>query len=985
MKKNSLKLTNSRSILLFLVSLFFIVLTSANIYGQGTVKGIITDKTDKTPLIAVNIVIKGTTVGTVTNYNGEYVLPIKAGTYTLQYSYMGYETLEETITIEDGQILELNKVLSAVTFMGEEIVVTMQAKGQLSAVNQQLRSNQIVNVVAAERIRELPDENAAQAISRLPGVHLDENKVVIRGIESKMNKILVNGIEMPSTEENSRSTDLGIVSANTLSGIEVFKTLTPDMDADAVGGVVNLKLRKAPEGLNYSARVQGGYNQQEKILGKKIFWGSVSNRFLDNRLGAMLNINFEKTNGGDDYIRPRYTQHNSGDIGEADYRFEDLSVYDQLKSTDNIGGSVVIDFNLPNGQLLYSGILSHSTVEETLHREYLDAQDGHHQITIDRSKNKRLLLNNSLRLEQQIGIAKLDAGIANVSNDWEDEFRYFYKSKELNGVSPFRIEELTNQVRLEMEPWEIYNYMDTNMVSIYRGHDAALTPKEFEENQWLADFNLQIPLQLSDNIDINFKIGGKYKSMERFYNKDELSYTYENDLIAKVHGEIIPWLESIGHDEWNTDLYFNQIRDYDYEPNEGFMDGQPYRMDFAIDADIMDEFMLRQINPDLLNTFSDHGKDDYWGDEKLTAGYVMAEINLGNKLVIIPGVRHEKVKNNYFAPKTEQGTTTFWYIHDTLTGNAEHSNLLPHLHIRYKITDWWDVRFSYNNTLSRPNYNHGLPYVYYNSINISGEAGNPNIRPAVSENMDANFTFYASKLGLITIGGYLKNVNDIFYMQPIFLESIPDTAIINEFPIETYPSFLTSSTDFYINSPYTAYVKGLEVEWQSNLTWLPAPFNGIVLNTNYTHVWSETKYMQDRIVYQNVPGSFVPKPVEIDTFYVNRLLHQANDLANVSLGYDIKNFSARLSFRYQGNVISKIGTRPEENEYTFDIYSFDFVMKQRIPLKFANFEVFFNAINLTNVPKKRYAIYPNKGETTTYERYTGRQFQIGLRLKNILN
>ena len=961
--------------------LFILALSYTTVFSQGTVKGVITDKSDKTPLVAVHIIIKGTTTGTVTNYNGEYALPLKAGTYTLRISYMGYETIEETVTIEDNQITELNKELAATSIIGEEVIVTMQARGQLSAVNQQLRSNQIVNVVSAERIRELPDENAAQAISRLPGVHLDGSKVVIRGIESKMNKILVNGIEMPSTEENTRATDLGIVSANTLSGIEVFKTLTPDMDADAVGGVVNLKLREAPMGFHYSVRTQGSYNQQEKILGKGVLWGNVSNRFFNNRLGVVLNVDYEKSKGGDDYIYPRYTQHGAGDIGEAAYKFEDLSVYDQLKATDNIGGSVVIDYNLLNGQLIYSGILSHSFVEETLHREYLDAQDGHHQFTIDRSKNKRLLLNNSLRLEQQIWIVKMDARLANVSNDWDDEFRYFYKSKEIHGVTPFMIDELTDSLRLVMEPWQIYDNLDTSMVPNYRGHDAALTPKDYDEKQWLADLNLQIPLRLSDNININFKIGGKYKFMERFYNKDELSYTYENDLIREVHSEIIPWLESIGHEEWDTDLYFWQIRNYDYKPNKGFMNDQPYRMDFVLDADIMDEFMIRQINPSILNTFSEHGKDDYWGDEKLLAGYVMAEINLGNKLIIIPGVRHESVKNDYYAKKVEQGTMTTWFTHDTLSGKAEHSHWLPHLHIRYRITDWWDIRFSYNNTLSRPNYNHALPNVFYNSIRGSGEAGNPNISPAVSENLDANFTFYSWKLGLITIGGYVKRLNDIFYMQPTLLKNIPDSTILEEFPTETYPSLLSASTDFYINSPYTAYVKGIEAEWQSNFSWLPVPFNGIVLNANYTHVWSETKYMQDRVVYEFDPATFQLTPVEIDTFYVNRLLHQADDLANISLGYDYKDFSARLSFRFQGNVISKIGTRPEENEYTHNIYAYDFVMKQTIPIKFADIEVFFNAINFTNIPRKRYTLYPNKGETTTYERYSGRQFQLGLRLK----
>ncbi len=186
-------------------SMLVLILTSMAAIGQGTVKGVVSDKLAESPLIAATVFVKGTTTGDVTDYNGEYTLVLKAGTYTFQISYIGYATQEETVTLEDNQTVELNVGMAAEAIMGEEAVVTMQARGQLAAVNQQLRSNQIINVVSAERIKELPDQNAAQAVSRLPGIHLDGSKIVIRGIQPKMNKILINGVEMPSTEANNRA------------------------------------------------------------------------------------------------------------------------------------------------------------------------------------------------------------------------------------------------------------------------------------------------------------------------------------------------------------------------------------------------------------------------------------------------------------------------------------------------------------------------------------------------------------------------------------------------------------------------------------------------------------------------------------------------------------------------------------------------------------------------------------------------------------
>jgi TonB-dependent receptor len=374
-------------------------------------------------------------------------------------------------------------------------------------------------------------------------------------------------------------------------------------------------------------------------------------------------------------------------------------------------------------------------------------------------------------------------------------------------------------------------------------------------------------------------------------------------------------------------------------------------------------------------------RDDYWGFETLAAGYLMGEINLGKKLVIIPGVRYERAHNEYTALKVEQGSMTTFFVRDTLTRPATHEHWLPHLHLRFRATEWWDVRFSYNNTLTRPDYNYAIPSVYYQPGEGLGDAGNPYIRPALSQNLDANFTFYSRKMGLITIGGFMKTISDVFYLQPTILKNIPDTTILAEFPTEKYSSLLGGLTQFFVNSPYDAELRGIETEWQSNFSWLPGAWSGLVLNINYTHVWSETRYMQHRVNRVSIPTFPYVENVENDTFYVNRLLHQPNDIANVSLGYDYKGFSARLSFRYQGNVIRAIDRRPELNEYTNNVYKYDFVVKQKIPLKFADFEVFFNAINFTNVPEMRYRIFPNLGEANTYTRYSGRQFQLGLRLR----
>ena len=172
------------------------------------------------------------------------------GEQQLQISYVGYQSMQAAVTITAGQTITFDAQLTFGVVEGEEIIVTAQAAGQAAAINQQLSSNTITNVVSAERIQELPDQNAAESVGRLPGISIERDagegqKVIIRGLSPKFNAITVNGERVPSTDGDDRSVDLSMISPDVLAGIEVFKALTPDKDADAIGGAVNLITRKA--------------------------------------------------------------------------------------------------------------------------------------------------------------------------------------------------------------------------------------------------------------------------------------------------------------------------------------------------------------------------------------------------------------------------------------------------------------------------------------------------------------------------------------------------------------------------------------------------------------------------------------------------------------------------------------------------------------------------------------------------------------------
>ncbi len=141
--------------------------------SMGTISGTVTDAKTGEALWSANVLLKGTGLGAPSDSKGAYTIAnVPPGTYTLRVSYIGYRESEVGVRVDRGSLLTQDFKLEPVGIVGAEVVVTAQASGQNAAINQQLASKNIVNVVSSARIKELPDANAAESIGRLPGVFL---------------------------------------------------------------------------------------------------------------------------------------------------------------------------------------------------------------------------------------------------------------------------------------------------------------------------------------------------------------------------------------------------------------------------------------------------------------------------------------------------------------------------------------------------------------------------------------------------------------------------------------------------------------------------------------------------------------------------------------------------------------------------------------------------------------------------------------------
>src|SRR4030042_806605 len=271
------------SLILAFVLVFYPEILAAQ---TGIVQGRVTDAQTGVPLPAANLLVVGTTKGAASDLEGYYqILNAPVGRCQLVCRFIGYKAETAEVVVYPGQKVTLDFALRTVVVKGETVVVIAQYEGQVRAINQQLVSERIVNVVASDRIQELPDQNAAESVGRLPGVAIQRSsgegqKILIRGLEPKYSTIMVNGQRIPSTDEKDRSVDLSMISPDVLEGIEITKTLTPDQDGDAIGGVVNFTRRQADPGFMMRLNAQGGYNHIRDSFRNYRFNGTVGNRFF---------------------------------------------------------------------------------------------------------------------------------------------------------------------------------------------------------------------------------------------------------------------------------------------------------------------------------------------------------------------------------------------------------------------------------------------------------------------------------------------------------------------------------------------------------------------------------------------------------------------------------------------------------------------------------------------------------------------------------
>lgn len=949
------------------------------IYGMnGKISGEVVSVETGDPLIGANVYIVGTSMGSATDNEGMYsITGIPPGSYTLRCTYIGYKTDEISIEIKiDEQITQDFQLEYEGTVKGEKVVITAQAQGQVSAINQQLSAKQIKNVVSSDRIQELPDANAAESIGRLPGVSItrvggEGNKVVIRGLAPKYNQITIDGIRMASSNAEDRSTDLSMISSTMLEGIEVTKTVTADQDADVLGGTVNFKMREAKggkEGIGLHALVQGGYtglsNAYDKYNNYKIV-PSIEGRFFNEKLGMFMQVNVERRNLSSNEFEANYN-HLSADF--TNYITESINLHFIPRDRQRFNGALVLDYRLPEGKVSLSNFASSGITEVVDRFESLNVNNNQHFYELEYSKRTLNMLTNTLNIEKQLPLVHADLKISHSYSETKspDEWTVnFYHS-------PAGIGEFANKTNLN--PKSVTDAVTTNPQKTIL-NTVSSTNSLAKERTMMGSLDMDFPVNISEMFTSVIKFGGKYRHKKRSYNAEVYS-TNATFLSPSARGASLLIIDYFGMPggpfDFDIPLSFFLDEDYDYG---NFLDGDydmHHPMQFSMIKDLAD------FCKDNIEEFADASAaeafarnnylsltNNYSGKEILTAAYIMATIDIGPRLTVIPGIRYQNIKTTYSGIRGQQSTFSYnKYDHSDTTITESHPFWLPNVNIRYKALSWFDIRLSYSNTLSYPDYNTIIPRIDA-TTGADVAWNNFKLKPSRSENYDIYLTFTENKIGLFTVGGFVKQIDNLIYSWRF---SKPGLEAAPYYLTDRDPaSQLTYNINTFVNNPFVVTNWGLEFDWQTHFWYLPNPLKGLVLNVNYTHVKSEAEYP---FVYAGATSA-----TDIDTSFTDRLLYQPNHIFNFSLGYDYKGFSIRVSMLYQDDVFSGVSQWPQLRSTTSAYRRWDISFKQKLP--WFGLQLYGNVNNLNNARDYNVLqMYPDTPQTA--ETY-GMTADIGLR------
>ena len=777
----------------------------------------------------------------------------------------------------------------------EDAVERVEVIGQAASIDKALReqksADSIKSVVHADGVGQLPDDNAAEALQRIPGLSVERDQgegrfVSVRGIAPDLNSVTINGTLVPAPEGDRRAVALDVLPAELVQSLSVVKTLTPDMDANSLGGTIEVESLSAfdHDGLFYTLSGEASHDTNVSRDSPK-FSGAVSDRFSlgdgINNFGVAAAFSWQKRKFGSDNVETggAWDFTNGARLNEFEQRDYDIS-------RERAGGGLNFDYKPDDLSSYYLRTLySRYKDTETRNAASLEFADPQAPGELGEAEGKRKLKNREetqqiqsyvLGGERLLGLWTL-SGQAGYSRSSED--------------SPGHIAGATFDGG-DFAHSGFYDKAKPRPIvgsGFYDPANFSLDKVDWEK-QHTQDTEKNLRLDLARDYDLRgyasqFKFGGKVSRRHK-----------DNDLEAWVYKDLDE--EGLSDEQLNLTQF-----------QKGSVDYRLGRFGPGISASNIRQ-LIGGLNRDDFYDPTESTVNDFTIREDINAGYLMNTVDIDDWR-FIAGMRYEGTE---FEAKGTGATDGQFSATET---KRRYHHWLPGLHARYQIDKNTQVRAAWTKSVVRPTFGQLAPGFVIDDDEAT--FGNPDLKPLESSNLDLGIEHFMGRAGTVSAFVFYKDIQNFVYNT-----DVAGTG--------AWANFAEAHT--FANGD-SAKLYGLELAYSQKFDWLPAPWNGLMIGANSTFSRSSA----DIEGFDSASGRNRKRNISLP--------NQSDTVGNLMLGWEDDTLSLRLSANYKSAYLYELASiNDKAHDLHVDAQTFvDFSARYSLT---KNLQVSFEAQNITD-------------------------------------
>ena len=875
--------SHSRTCRIIAAALFTLIVPAA-LHAQttGVVTGRVTD-VNRSPVASLEVRLAGTSLGATTSSAGAYRIErVPSGMYELIIRRPGMPADSSRVEVRAGAVTTHNVTLRVTAQQLAGVMISASPRlneSQEQAVYRKRNADNIVDIISGDVIRALPNANAAEALARVPGISTERDEgegkfIQVRGTEPRLSNVTVNGVHIPGTQTGSRVTKLDDVPTDLLSAIEVSKTLTADLDADAIGGSVNL-VTKTAEGAprGYVAGQFGQASLLDRQQGQaSAMWGG---RFgADRRLGFLLGGTYDRNNRGINDIEHGWDVNDAGKYIPVEWDQRDYR-YDRTR----YGANTALDYRFDSGASLFlKGMWSRFQNFGNVFRTDLSsggdvaaASNG----AAGQATGGALVRETSNRtpIEELFSVTAGGKGVVGAAElSYNVNYGATRSSSKDYHTNSFEYDGLNFNYNGANRDFPTYSYQTPADLA------ASLNPANFALTKYTANGGVTKGDDIGGQLDALFryaigsaesrlKVGVKYRDETR----DNVNF---NRSFA-ANGTPTTLAQQLG--TYSDPNFYSAFA-------PGFVMGPQANHAGVTNYAYANPSLFTEKTKPLSDSLS-----NFNGGEKVAAAYAMNTIDQGPVRINV-GLRVENTVEN-FSGNTLTTPASGPQTVRRVNGSQNYTDLFPSVQVRYALSDDANLRVAVTRGIARANYSDLAPHTAgticascatrFGNLSV----GNPDLKPQHAWNFDALGERYIGKTGIFTFGVFYKQITDFAFKRQF-----------------VYQGPASEFNGYYATRPENggdAHLVGGEFDFSRKLDFLPGVWAGLGFDVNWTMVDSKATIPRDTATVSANLGNPVLRTAPLP--------RQSKHIGNLALTYDNARFSARAAWQYQGASIYSYG------------------------------------------------------------------------------